>query len=235
MIALAALHARSALMAVNGESPSTSGCFPSDSVLQALTEALNLLEQGVLLVDEAARVHFASTAARAVLAGGRLQLSNGVLRTRSAAETIALHRLIARCARRELGVGARDDDLSASCRVGEPPLSLLVAPLPIRSARHRADGAPTTIVFITDPAKVGAPSARHLRDQFGLTTAEAAFALEIIQGQGLRITARRLKISEPTARTHLQRIFEKTGTRRQAELVRLIFAARHAVRQSPPE
>ena len=79
---------------------------------------------------------------------------------------------------------------------------------------------------------VAAPSGRQLRDQFGLTTAEATFALEIIQGQGLKACAKRLKISEPTARTHLQRIFEKTGTRRQAELVRLVLASRHAVRQS---
>lgn len=59
--------------------------------------------------------------------------------------------------------------------------------------------------------------------RFGLTPTEAAFALEIAKGDGKAATAKRRGISYSTAHTHLTRIFEKTGTHRQAELVRLFF------------
>jgi DNA-binding CsgD family transcriptional regulator len=59
--------------------------------------------------------------------------------------------------------------------------------------------------------------------RFGLTDAESGVAAEILKGDGRLAAARRLGISDTTAKTHLSNIFEKTGTRRQAELVRLIL------------
>ena len=41
--------------------------------------------------------------------------------------------------------------------------------------------------------------------------------------QGPAVSGRRLlQVSEPTIRTHLQRIFSKTGTSKQADLLRLL-------------
>jgi DNA-binding CsgD family transcriptional regulator len=54
--------------------------------------------------------------------------------------------------------------------------------------------------------------------RFGLTDAESGVAAEILKGDGRLAAARRLGISDTTAKTHLSNIFEKTGTRRQAEL-----------------
>lgn len=61
-----------------------------------------------------------------------------------------------------------------------------------------------------------------LRSRFGLTPAEAALAFEMLAGDGREAAARRCGISINTARTHLTRIFDKTGVRRQAELVALV-------------
>lgn len=71
----------------------------------------------------------------------------------------------------------------------------------------------------------GTPAAAQLREQFGMTQAEANFALEIATGDGIQAAADRLSISMGTARTHLSRIFQKTETRRQAELVRILISA----------
>jgi DNA-binding CsgD family transcriptional regulator len=60
-----------------------------------------------------------------------------------------------------------------------------------------------------------------LRDRFGFTRAEATFALEIMKGDGRQAAANRLGISLGTARSHLSSIFDKTGSRHQAELVLL--------------
>lgn len=57
-----------------------------------------------------------------------------------------------------------------------------------------------------------------------MTPAEAGCAVEILKGDGIQAAADRLSISQATARTHLSRIFDKTGVRRQAELVRLLIS-----------
>ncbi len=65
----------------------------------------------------------------------------------------------------------------------------------------------------------------NLGHRFGLTRAEAILALEICKGDGREAAAQRCGISVSTAHTHLNRIFSKTGTRRQAELVHLLLTS----------
>ncbi|AGB73841.1 transcriptional regulator, LuxR family (plasmid) [Rhizobium tropici CIAT 899] len=62
----------------------------------------------------------------------------------------------------------------------------------------------------------------YLRNRSGLTRAEADVAWEILKGDGRDAAATRLGIAAATMRAHLTHIFEKTGVRRQAELVRLM-------------
>ncbi|WP_246687297.1 LuxR C-terminal-related transcriptional regulator [Mesorhizobium sp. B2-5-9] len=50
-------------------------------------------------------------------------------------------------------------------------------------------------------------------------------ATAVARGEGLQAVADEVGISLTTVRTHLQHVFEKTETRRQAELVRLIAAS----------
>jgi DNA-binding CsgD family transcriptional regulator len=70
-----------------------------------------------------------------------------------------------------------------------------------------------------------------LRQDFRLTPAEVGFTREILKGDGLQGAADRLGISVTTARTHLAHVFGKTGTHRQAELVRLILQNQTAVHE----
>jgi DNA-binding CsgD family transcriptional regulator len=59
---------------------------------------------------------------------------------------------------------------------------------------------------------------------------EAAVALKVMDGKGLQATAAALGIAPVTARSHLAAIFGKTGTRRQAELVRVLLQNTNGVR-----
>jgi DNA-binding CsgD family transcriptional regulator len=54
---------------------------------------------------------------------------------------------------------------------------------------------------------------------YGLTRGEAALAAKVVQGKSIESAADELCISPHTARTHLKRIFMKTDTHRQPELV----------------
>jgi len=82
----------------------------------------------------------------------------------------------------------------------------------------------TALVVIDDPDRVPRLDTAILRRLYALTGTEAEVALRVAQGDGLRPIAEEFSVSTTTIRTHLQHIFEKTTTHRQAELVRLLLS-----------
>ncbi|GAB2660541.1 LuxR C-terminal-related transcriptional regulator [Prescottella soli] len=82
----------------------------------------------------------------------------------------------------------------------------------------------TALVVIDDPDRVPKLDTAMLRRLYALTSTEAEVALRVAQGDGLRPIAEEFSVSTTTIRTHLQHIFEKTTTHRQAELVRLLLS-----------
>ena len=110
-------------------------------------------------------------------------------------------------------------------REGRRPLSLLVAPLR-RGHPWRPAPPATAIVLIADPEQATATDGAHLRELYGLTATEARMAVALLDADRLQDIADRFGVSLSTIRIHLQRVFEKTGTHRQAELVRLLLAHR---------
>ncbi|HTV32394.1 MAG TPA: hypothetical protein VME69_04720 [Methylocella sp.] len=85
-----------------------------------------------------------------------------------------------------------------------------------------SSGPPSQSSFV-DPGADFLARVRDFAARFGLTGAETRVLAEIIGGAGLLAAATKLKITETTARTHLNRIFAKTRTHRQAELIRRFF------------
>ena len=69
------------------------------------------------------------------------------------------------------------------------------------------------------------PSPAVLRGLFDLTPAEARFASALVSGRAVKEASRSVGITESSGRTYLTRIFAKTGTHRQAELVTLLTTA----------
>ena len=57
---------------------------------------------------------------------------------------------------------------------------------------------------------------------FKLTPSELRVLLGIVEVGGVPETAEALGIAETTVKTHLRRLYAKTGTGRQAELVKLV-------------
>jgi DNA-binding CsgD family transcriptional regulator len=225
MIAFTALRTRT-MSVIRNFDPQDDGVVSAPgSIASAVAEALNWLEYGLLLVDAGSLVHFASGKAQRLLQSGPLYVQAGQLRARTSGETVNLHRLVARCAH----IGQVEGDEAASCRVGD--LLLQFAPLSERPPDSARTEGSLVAVFVIDPARATDPSVAQLRQQFGLTAAEAGLACEVVKGFGLVECAGRIGISQATARTHLHRVFEKTGTKRQAELVRKVLASRPVVRR----
>ncbi len=62
---------------------------------------------------------------------------------------------------------------------------------------------------------------------FGLSNAQANLLKQLFAGHDIATAAQNLGISPNTAKTHLQRIYDKTGARAQPALVRLLLNAHH--------
>jgi DNA-binding CsgD family transcriptional regulator len=106
---------------------------------------------------------------------------------------------------------------------GKRPYVIHVVP----SHRRNADEPlrqPMALVLIIDPEDEPEPTAALLRRLYPLTEAEAQVALHVMHGANLKQIAEESSISRTTVRTHLQHVFDKTDTHRQAELVRLLLA-----------
>jgi len=63
-----------------------------------------------------------------------------------------------------------------------------------------------------------------LAKAYKLTAMELRVLLGIVQVGGGPSVAEELGISETTVRSHLRHVYEKTGTNRQADLVKLVAA-----------
>jgi DNA-binding CsgD family transcriptional regulator/PAS domain-containing protein len=175
-------------------------------------EALYRINRGLVLVDASGSVLFVNRAAERLFENRSLRLERGRLQAPRASETTQLHRLVAETAQR--GIGGSLVIMQAS----GAPLLVSAAPMKGRSAP-----TPGVILFVREIDAWSAPNLTSFTRYFGLTAAEAAMAVELTKADGVSAAAARLRISRATARTHLIHIFQKTGTRRQAELVRLML------------
>jgi len=82
------------------------------------------------------------------------------------------------------------------------------------------------VVAVTMPKRQGlAPSEDVLRGLFNLTPAEARFAIALAAGLSPKAAAKQMGVTESSGRTYLARIFCKTGTHRQTELMSLLQTA----------
>jgi len=105
---------------------------------------------------------------------------------------------------------------------GKRPYGILVGPV---SKQYPALSTfrPAISIVITDPERNELLPVHKLQAAFGLTNAEARLAAQLAAGEDLRATAEKLKITYGTARTRLAEIFQKTETRRQGDLIRLLL------------
>lgn len=104
---------------------------------------------------------------------------------------------------------------------GKRPLTLLVMPVKDRTQR-RSDRDPGAVLFIGDPERPVDIDPRQLVRMYNLSRAEARVAVLLARGMRLDQSAQHLGLTYETVRKHLKQIFAKTGTDRQAELIRTL-------------
>jgi len=176
-----------------------------------------------LLIDGRGMVRRMSDGAAMLLAqGDGLRVENGRLHAVRSSDTARLGKMIA-AASQALSHGTSGGALALPRPSGRRDWLVLASPLP-RTYEPFATFAPAVMVRIVDP-ETGAPpgAAERWTTLFGLTATEARLLETLLTDHGdLRAAAERLGMLYSTARVHMRHIFDKTGARGQAPLMRLL-------------
>src|SRR5262249_3847320 len=105
-----------------------------------------------------------------------------------------------------------------------------VSVAPLRTPLTMGEGGATrAIVFVRERAAPVAVSPERVRAAFGLTPAEARVACDLLEGQSLSDISDARGIGRETLRTQLRNVFDKTGVRRQADLVKVLLNFQNSV------
>jgi DNA-binding CsgD family transcriptional regulator/PAS domain-containing protein len=189
----------------------------------AFRDILNRIATGAALVDSDGRVLFINERARATLdERDGLSLDRHTLRTGRPRDTTLLLNLIRGAAETTKGEGSLSGGILL---VGRPsrkrPLQIVVSPLSVDARAQHPNGA-RAIVFIVNPDSMLETDATLIRRLHSLSRAEADVARLLLEDKTPQEIGDKLCISINTVRFHLKHMLSKTGTRRQAELVRLL-------------
>jgi DNA-binding CsgD family transcriptional regulator len=193
------------------------------SLQQWSEKVLDRYTLGMILLDHRSRLIYANKLAETIAGqGDGVRLSEDGLVLARPDDNKKLQSLISR---------ATGADHSAACIGGtmhvprsskKQPYFLTVSPASgyqtLLSTRW-----PAVTVTIKDPGSQVPLPTQHLQTVFRLTRAEVELANALAGGLSLRNAAEKLGIQYGTARTRLAVIFQKTQTRRQSELMKLLL------------
>jgi DNA-binding CsgD family transcriptional regulator len=188
-----------------------------------LAETFDGLRAAMLLVDADGRVVHANAAGAAMLREGlALRMVSGRLAAAGTRASPALLGAIAAAKGGDTAVGDRGIAVTLTTRDGE---RYVVHTLPLTSAQRRGArtrrGAVAALLVQKAALELRATS-DPIAKAFDLTPTELRVLLAVVEASGVAETAAALGLSQATVKTHLHRLFGKTDTRRQADLVKLV-------------
>jgi DNA-binding CsgD family transcriptional regulator/PAS domain-containing protein len=187
---------------------------------QMFRESLQNLAVPVVLTDAAGSVLYANTSAeRMFTAGGPILREGNTIQAQNPSMGEALLQAIASTAS-DVSLGAKGIGLPISAAGGSPAVAYV---LPLAQGTARAAFRPAcAAVFVSTTTSASPLPEAVLTTLFELTPAEARVLVTIGSGSSPAKTAIALGVSENTLKTHLNRIYAKTGRARQSDLVKLV-------------
>jgi DNA-binding CsgD family transcriptional regulator/PAS domain-containing protein len=183
-------------------------------------DTLQSLAVPVVLTDSEGAILYANTSAeRMFAAGGPILRQGKTIQAQNPSIGGALLQAIASAAS-DVSLGSKGIGLPVSA-TGKPPAVAYVLPLTQGTARAAFQPACAAVFISTTTSASPLPEA-VLTTLFELTPAEARVLVTIGGGMSPAKSAVSLGVSENTLKTHLNRIYAKTGRSRQADLVKLV-------------
>lgn len=172
-------------------------------------------DAAILRLDPDGKVLWQSPAAIAAMGDDDdLVIRNGRLRIRDSRSDQKLQAAIGWAGQLDQGVMSRHGAMPILIEAGEG--------LPTRICWVIADGG--MILFSLGEPELSQNRLDMAAVIYGLSPAQKRLAGQVIEGRTLNEIAALMGISVATARTHLQRIFDKTGIHNQPALVRVLLS-----------
>jgi DNA-binding CsgD family transcriptional regulator len=191
--------------------------------LAGLADTLDGLAAAMFLVDAGGSIVRANASGQAMLArGDALRAVGNRLTINQAGREQALAEICAAAAAGDAAVGAKG--IAVPFETPERK-RYLANVLPLTSGARRLAGtqySAVAAVFVDEAGREGSLPYDAIAEHFALTPAELRVLFGIVEIGGVPDVANALGISQTTAKTHLQHVFEKTGMNRQADLVKLV-------------
>jgi DNA-binding CsgD family transcriptional regulator/PAS domain-containing protein len=193
----------------------------SESAL--LADTLDGVSAAVFIVDATGRVLFANESGRGKLAkADAVRVRDGRLAAIDPGAAALFHETFATAALGDTAMGAKGVAISLIAATGARHVAH-VLPLTGGERRHAvASHSAVCAVFIREAALDSPSQARILASTFQLTPTELRVLLAIVDVGGVPEVAEALGVAESTVKTHLGRLYCKTGAGRQADLVKLV-------------
>lgn len=200
-----------------------------DDLTDVLEATMNALAAGIFLVSRDGRVLFMNRIAETFAkAGDALRLVNGRLVPTDRIAAGGLMRVLEHRSASANGF-ANGGQTIALPRASGGGLVAMIFPLPHQPAPcATTQSAAAASIIVQDPAMSLRMPGEAFAQLYCLTAAELRVAMAMVPGSCAQSAAETLGISSNTVKTHLQRIFEKTETSRQADLIALML------RTTPP-
>lgn len=187
---------------------------------------LDHLADAVIVVAREGRYLHGNASALALLeTGDGLQATAGVVHACDPHAAALLARTIEAASRddpRRAAVAQREASLRLPRPSGAAPWLASVLPIAPPTAFARGSALPCAAIWLRSPGREKRVTPAWLQFALDVTPAEARVAHAIFHGATLAEAAKQLGIGETTTKTHLARVFAKTGVHRQADLVRHI-------------
>ena len=189
----------------------------------AFADVLDGLSAGVFLVDAGLRIVHANTAGRTILAAGDLFSS-------SRSRLTGQDRGVDQALRRAVATIAEDREMNGEGAISLPVIAnddahYVAHVLPVTTGsefRSGIAGSAIAAVFVHRAAMDAKSLPEIVVRHYKLTPTELRVLLGIVEVGGAPEVADVLGIADNTVKTHLGRVYQKTGTRRQADLVKLV-------------
>jgi DNA-binding CsgD family transcriptional regulator len=191
-----------------------------------LEETVDGLSTSIFLTEGQGRIAYMNSSAERLLkAGNALKSTNGRLTAVQPRARDTLSRALAQSVdgKAPPATGRHSIALPDADGAG---LVANVLPLEWRDGKNPFASLPgAAAVIVQDPAEPARLPTQALAELYGLTPAESRVIEHIAHGQTPQHAADELGVNLTTVKTHLQKIFAKTNTARQADLVQLLARA----------
>jgi DNA-binding CsgD family transcriptional regulator len=187
------------------------------------SDVLDGLSSGMILVDANGRIVHTNNAGNAILdAGDFLRAVCGRLVASDLAINAALREILVAANAGDAALGVKGIALPLTAHDGERYVAHV---LPLTSGARREAGLAYNAVaalFIRKASLEPFSPPEVIGEMYKLTPTELRVLLAIVDIGGVPEVAAALGVAVTTVKTHLSRLFEKTGVARQADLVKLV-------------